>query len=290
MSIIRALDLFSLPELFKIIENDSRSGRLIIETPISHKTAKRDGIYYLWFQDGYLIAVSNCLNQKGLINLISERGWLSPPIVSRLRTLCPTGVPLGIYLQQMKLLSPEKLSLVFQLQLYQVYRLFQLTGGRFRFDSFPELQDRILTIPWLEMTGHRIKTSEVSIYALRLMESSANFYDRLPAPNQILRRIVTQSHLKLTTIERQVWNFADSRTSLINIAKETQQPISIIQTTAFRLIAVGLVEVIFQPSYNWQEENYEAQKAENSDREQERLPEDETSLLQTLGDLFKRKN
>ena len=257
MSIIRYLESFSLPESFKLIEHDSKSGRMIVETPICKKTAKREGIYYLWFNQGYLIAVSDCLNQKGLINLIEGRGWLSPLILSRLRTLCPPAVPLGMYLNKMKLLNQEQLNLIFQLQLHQVYRLFQLTGGRFRFDEFSELQNRILTIPWLEMTGHRIKTTEVSMYALRLIENWENFDDRLPEPNLALGRIVTQPHLKLTAIERQVWDFADRKTSLITIAKATKQLISTIQIVAFRLIAVGLVDEIFQSSYDWQKLNYD---------------------------------
>ena len=146
--------------------------------------------------------------------------------------------------------------MIFQLQLHQVYRLFQLTSGRFRFDEFSELQDRILTIPWLEMTGHRIKTTEVSMYALRLIENWENFVDQLPEPNLGLRRLLIGPHHKLTAMERQVWNFADSKTSLNSIANTIQQPILTIQIIAFRLIAVGLVDEIFQSGYDWKTLNY----------------------------------
>lgn len=293
MSIIRSLESFSLPELFKLIENDSKSGRLIIETPISKKTARREGIYYIWFKEGHLVAVSDCLNQKGLINLIDRRGWLSPLIISRLRTLCPTTVPLGIYLHKMKLLNQEKLNLIFQLQLHQVYRLFQLTAGRFRFDDFSELKDRIITIPWLEMTGHRIKTTEVSMYALRLIENWENLNDRLPSTTLALRRIIAQPHLKLTKIERQLWNLADSKTSLNTIAQVTKQQISTIQTTAFRLMAVGLIDVVFQSSYNWNKLNYKDKikpKTQLNNHTYGTLPKlqvEDPPLLNTLGELFK---
>ena len=287
MSIIRSLDSFSLPELFDLINNDSLSGRLIVETPISQQNSTRDGIYYIWFKNGYLIAVSNCINQRGLIDLIAKRGWISPLITSRLRKLCPTGMPLGIYLHKMKLLTPEKLSLIFQLQLHQVYRLFQLNQGRFRFDNFDELQDRILTIPWLEMTGHRIGTSEVSMYALRLMENSENFVGQLPSLSQTLRRRVVEPHLKLTAIERELWNFADSKTSLLEIAKITHHSIATIQMTSFRLIAVGLVEAVFLPSYDREISSRQQQKAIASEELEETIKNNETSLLQTLGGLFK---
>lgn len=251
MSIIRSIDLFSLPQLFQLIGNNSRSGRAIIEIPVSQRTTQRRGLYYIWFQNGYLIAVSNCFNQKGLIQLIAQRKWLNQAIVSRLRKLCPIGVPLGIYLQKMKLLNREQLNLVFQLQLHQVYRLFQLTDGRFRFDDFAELQDRILTIPWLEMTGYRIETRTASMYALRLMENSTSLSDRLPASNQILNKLALEPRIKLTTIERQVWNLIDSNTCILTIAKTIDRPIYEVQAVAFRLIAVGLAETIFVSNYSW---------------------------------------
>jgi hypothetical protein len=293
MSIISSLESFSLPELFRLIEEGSKSGRLIVETPISKQTAKRRGIYYIWFKQGYLIAVSDRLNHKGLINLIEDRGWLSPPIVARLRTLCPPAVPLGIYLHKMKLLNKEKLSLIFQLQLHQVYQLFHLDGGRFRFDELVELQDRILTIPWLEMTGHRIKTTEASMYALRLIENWDIFAEQLPEANLALKRSVEQAHLRLTSTERQVWELADGTTSLITMSKTTQQPLKSIQITAFRLIAVGLVDEIFISSYNWEKLDHGVVQDNSlmqlNYQKTNKLDSVETSFLQTLVGFFKRK-
>ncbi|GAB4543215.1 MAG: hypothetical protein Tsb0014_36560 [Pleurocapsa sp.] len=299
MSISSSLESFSLPELFRLIEKDSKSGRLIVQASPSERSSKRKGIHYIWFQEGHLVAVSDCLNHKGLINLIDNRGWLSPPIVARLRTLCPPEMPLGIYLQKMKLLSPEKLSLIFQLQLHQVYQLFNLNGGRFRFDELAELKDRILTIPWLEMTGQKIRTTEVSMYALRLIDNWDIFTEQLPESNLALRRLVSKPHLKLTSLERQIWELADGVTSLINIAKLTKQPLKNIQITAFRVIAVGLVDEIFISSYGWQ--NYYNTKQLNrgpqtSDlngysktNNSPKMESIETSFLSNVGQFIKRK-
>lgn len=253
MSISSSLKSFSLPELFRLIEAGSKSGRLIVQIPQSTRTTKLKGIYYVWFKEGYLVAVSDRLNHKGLISLIEARGWLSPAIVSRLRTLCPPEVPLGIYLQKMKLLNKEKLSLIFQLQLHQVYQLFNLDGGQFRFDELSELQDRILTIPWLEMTGQKIKTTEVSMYALRLVEKWDIFHEQLPEPNWALKRLVKKSHLRLTALERQIWELADGNTSLSQISEAIGQSLKDIQITTFRMAAVGLVEELFVSSQNWQQ-------------------------------------
>lgn len=99
-SLARLSLYFYLPELFKLIEKDSKPGRLIVKTPRSEKTFRRKGIYYVWFKDGYLIACSDYLNQKSLIEIIDTREWLSPAVVSRLREFCPNGVPLGKYLHK----------------------------------------------------------------------------------------------------------------------------------------------------------------------------------------------
>ena len=293
MSIIRSLESFSLSKLFKSIEEDSRSGRLIIETPVSSETAKRSGIYYIWFEKGCLIAVSDCLNQKGLIELIAKRGWLSPAIVSRLRTLCPTSVPLGTYLRSQNLLDRPKLSLIFQLQLHQIYRLFQLTSGRFRFDDFSELQDRILTIPWLEMTGHRIKATEVTMYAMRLIEDWGKFDYLLPESSRILQRTAIEPHLRLTKVERQVWDLADTRTTVVEMAKITAESVSTVKITAFRLIAVGLIDVFVRDYEKQQSDRDYARLDSQSIRKHQKVirsPQKDMSLLRTLGNLWKRES
>jgi hypothetical protein len=193
----------------------------------------------------------------------------------------------------MKLLNQQKLSLIFQLQLHQVYRLFQLTGGRFRFDDFSELQDRILTIPWLEMTGNRLKTTEVTMHALRLMENWDHFTNQLPEPSQALKRIVAKPHLKLTAFEHQLWDLADGQMSLLSIAKITQQPLSTVQITAFRLMSVGLIDQVFKSSYDWKKLNPQKVRPNlSSQLYQEHLgnvTSNDTSLLQTLGEMFKNK-
>ena len=245
MSITSTLESFSLPELFRLIEEGSKSGRLIVHTPLSTKAIHLKRTYYIWFDEGYFVAVSNCLNYKGLINLIADRGWLSPALVGRLRTLCPPEVPLGVYLKEMKILTKEQLNLIFQLQLHQVYQLFDLGSGRFRFDELSELQDRLLTIPWLERTGHKIKTTEVTMYALRLSKNWNIFSDQLPEPHVALKRLVKEPHLKLLTLERQIWDLADGSTSLTIMARKTLEPLKNIQITAFRIIVVGLVDEIF---------------------------------------------
>ena len=248
MSINTSLELFSLADLFRLIESDRKSGRLTIHISSEAQKPNLKKIYYIWFEDGYFVAVSDRLNHKGLISIIEARSWLSSLVTNKLRTLCPVKVPLGKYLQQSQLLTSEQINLIFQIQLHQVYQLFELTSGSFRFEEMSELKDRIMTIPWLEMTGNRLKATEVSMYALRLIKKWDVFADKLPAPDLIFKRITPQCRFKLMPLERQLWQHIDSLNSLNTIAKQINKPIQSIQVAAFRLVAVGLIEEIILPS------------------------------------------
>ncbi|MDJ0689508.1 MAG: DUF4388 domain-containing protein [Xenococcaceae cyanobacterium MO_188.B32] len=248
MSINTSLELFSLTDLFRLIESERKSGRLAIQVSLEEKKASLKKIYYIWFEDGYLVAVSDRLNHKGLISIIEARNWLSPLVTNQLRTLCPVKVPLGTYLQKSQLLTPEQINLIFQMQLHQVYQLFELASGSFRFDEMSELKDRIMTIPWLEMTGNRLRATEVSMYALRLIKKWDVFADKLPAPYLIFKRVLPEYQFKLMPLERQLWQNIDSLNSLNTIARQVNKPIRSIQIAAFRLLAVGLIEEIILPS------------------------------------------
>ena len=190
--------------------------------------------------------------------MIETRGWLSPLVTNKLRTLCPIEVPLGIYLQQVKLLTPEQINLIFQIQLHQIYQLFELTSGLFKFDEMSELQDRIMTIPWLEMTGKRLKATEVSIYALRLIKEWDIFADRLPAPNLIFKRLIAQCPLKLMSLEWKIWQRIDGLNSINTIATQLNQPVQSVQIAAFRLLAAGLIEEIILPGLTLEESEQSA--------------------------------
>ncbi len=248
MTICSSLKSFSLPELFRVIEQEQKSGRLIVQGSRTLKQIHLSPIYYIWFQDGYLVAISDRINLRGLISFIEGRGWLTPLVTNKLRTLCPPEMPLGVYLHKNQLLAKEQLNLIFQIKLHQVYELFQLNGGSFRFDESSELRDRVLTIPWLEMTGHRMKPTQVSIYALRLIKNQDIFTEQLPEASFSLKQLVAEPHVKLMSLEEQLWELSDGQTSLKQMAAITGQPLETIQFTAFCLIAIGLVDESFLPS------------------------------------------
>ena len=297
MSICSSLKSFSLPELFRVIEQEQKSGRLIVQGSRTLKQIHLSPIYYIWFQDGYLVAISDRINLRGLIELIEQRGWLTPLVTKQLRTLCPTEMPLGVYLCNNGLLSREKLNLIFQMKLHQVYELFQLESGSFRFDEISELSDRLLRIPWLEMTGHHMKPTQISIFALRLIRNRDMFNDQLPEATFGLKRLVKQPYFKLMPLEQQLWELADGKTSLKKMAAITQEPLPTIRFTALCLIIVGLVEEIFLASYTPKESlinlsaepNLNSFLSNNHESESQLLTPDQRPLIHSLCRFFRRK-
>lgn len=251
MTISSSLDSFSLPALFRLIEEGQKSGRLIVQPQLDSNgrnggnAAKRlKHIYYVWFQDGYLVAITDRLNCRSLIEFIENRGWLSTLVTNKLRVLCPPRMPMGVYLHKQQLLSKEKLSLVFQIQLHQVYELFKLNSGIYRFDELEELESRLLTIPWLEMTGHRMRATQVSIYGLRLITNWDNFCQHLPDPYYALRRVSNEPSLKLMPTEADVWQLANGKNSLQQMADTTKRNLDEIRIAALCLLVTGLVEEV----------------------------------------------
>lgn len=246
MTISSSLESFSLPELFCLIEEGKKTGRLIVSLSASSTEKGLKSIYYVWFQDGYLVAITDRLNCRGLIEFIENRGWLSSSITSRLRILCPPEMPMGVYLHRNKLLMKERLSIVFQIQLHQVYQLLQIQdgSGSFRFDELSELKTRLLTVPWLEMTGHRMRATQVSIYGLRLIRNWQGFEEYFPEPNSMLLRLKSTPHLKLTPLESHVWQLSTGKYSLSTVAERGNKSIEQVQITAFCLILIGLVDEV----------------------------------------------
>ena len=223
MTIRSPLEPFSLPELFREIGVGKKSGRLIVKTIPNNETLTLKGIYFIWFHHGYIIGFSDRINCRGLIELIENLNWLSPVVTQKLRIICPPRVPLGRYLYQKKLLTKEQLSFIFQLQLHQLYKLFKIESGQFQFDELWEIQDRLFTIPWLEMTGHRIKTIEASMYALRLIDNWQRFQEYIPAPMSGIRSLVNQPEVKLSPLEQEIWQFADGNISLTDICPQNRR-------------------------------------------------------------------
>ncbi len=300
MSIRGSFEIFSLPELFQIIDLGSKSGRLIVQVLAVDKGTENKGPYYLWFDRGRLVALTNRFNHRGLIELIEKQGWLSQLITQKLDRLCPTQTPLGDYLEKMKLLKAQQLGLLFQMQLHQVYQLFSLSNGWFRFDETSSEQNEKevpFVVSWLEMTGKSMSAVEITLHALRVLEKWEHFSEQLPEPSSTLEQLIDKPNLQLSLLEWQVWKLSNKEHSLGAIATELNESLAQIQKVAFRLMVTGMVEEIPGASYNstfaaFPQPALIAESIEKQDRQQQASPKSSFSdsffpnLLNFLRSLF----
>ena len=248
MDIKSSLETFSLLELLQLIDSGSKSGKLTIYTPSESLIAGKKSTYHLWFDKGRLVAVTLNSNNSDLITSIESRGWLKRRVIEKLENLCPTGVPLGTHLKNMGVLKPEQLQLIFQIKLEQIYHLFENSSQESNYQVTFVGITNASTLPWMEMTGVRIRARQVALLALRKVRKWDNIslLHPLPAPTSALEKLVLQPDFVLDPLELFIWKKADGTTSLENIAKQLHQSLINVQRAAFKLIIAGVLGEISQ--------------------------------------------
>lgn len=80
MALTGYLSEYSLPEIFQFVEQGYKTGLLSIQSDASQQQEK----YYLWFQAGRIIAVADQLDNKCLLSMLNQRGWINSQTVNLL--------------------------------------------------------------------------------------------------------------------------------------------------------------------------------------------------------------
>lgn len=238
MSITGYLSEFSLPELFQLIEEGQKTGRLTIgDSKVAYFPNCQK--CYIWFERGNIVTAANSLDDKGLIVLIEKRGWMSERASSKIASISAQNVPLGLSLKSENLLQAEQLKLLFQIQVMQrVIDLFTWKTGWFDFKQNTDL-------PTAEMTGLRRSAIEVLLAGLRSLRDWSALEEKLPAPNSGLISLVSnKAQVRLDPSEERVLALAQGDIALEQIAKQLNISIESIRQIAFRLILAGLTEEV----------------------------------------------
>lgn len=238
MTITGRLTEFSLAEIFQFLEQGNKQGLLtVFEQPESNSPQNR--AHYIWFNQGRIVAAADRADHRGLITMISQRGWLGNHAASRFAQQCSTQIPLGLYLKSQNILTAEQVKLLFCAQVMQrVCALFSLVDGWFRFDCN-------VILPRDEMTGLSAPATEVTLSGLRVLRDWSALESKLPDPaSSIISVIKGKPELRLSTTEWQVWEFTGGHESIVTIARHLQLPVAEVQRIVFRLSVVGLIEDI----------------------------------------------
>lgn len=229
------LSQYSLPEIFQLVEQGQKTGRLSLYYEISNQNHN----HYIWFSNGEIVAAANQLNQEGLASLIEERKWLKKEIIQTIARICASDTPLGLYLKSQNLLNAEQLKILFYIQVMrQVCELFKLKEAKFDFTGNTNL-------PMAEMTGLSNQATEVTLEGLRVLKDWTVLTEKLPAPTSALRSIISgYPRLNINNLESRVWEYTDGKTSLSKISQQLNLTIEQVQQIAFRLVIVNLAQEV----------------------------------------------
>ncbi|MGB3492439.1 MAG: DUF4388 domain-containing protein [Elainellaceae cyanobacterium] len=237
MAITGYLAEFSLAEIFQFLEQGQKTGLLTI-TPLPERSnSAAPHAHYIWFIQGRIVAAANCLDRRGLVSLISRRGWVGDRAITRLAQTVAPKRPLGLALKSQGLLRAEQLKLLFYVQvMQQVCTLFAIADGWFHFDLTAQA-------PAIEMTGLNAPATETTLAGLRALKDWSALKDKLPDPSStIVSTVQGQPQLKLSQSEWQIWEFTNGDMSLDAIAQQLQLSIEKVLQIVFRLMVVGLIE------------------------------------------------
>ncbi len=237
MSVSGRFSTFSLPEMLQFLQEGNKTGLLTVRS--RPEAAKNFSWYFIWLNQGRIVAAADRKDYHGLVTLIAQRKWIPEPELKRLVQQCPLRQPFGLHLKSQSLLSAEQIKLLFSVQIIrQICALFELTDGAFNFI-------RNVQLPYLEMTGISIPATDITLPGLRNLHNWSALESKLPLPTStILRSNYGILPVKLNEQELKVWNLTDGKTTIDEMAIKLDRPIESIRRTAFCLTIAGLAEEI----------------------------------------------
>lgn len=267
---------FSLAEVLQLLERGQKTGLLTIRA--AHSSSEPLQNFYLWCNQGQIVAAASRLDYKGLATLIHQRDWLGEQSQARLVEAFKSNHPLGLYLKCLGLLSAEQLKLLFYTQVMrQVCTIFKFPNGWFNFEMKTAL-------PLSEMTGLSAIPTEVTLEGLRALKDWSSLASKLPDPGSAITALAKgKPEFRINQQEWQVWEFANGTEPLTVIAKQLQLPLEKVQQIAFRLIMVGLIEeiplIVSPPAPSLEREMQESELITSSEKSEKPISQ---SFLQSL--------
>jgi hypothetical protein len=232
------LDTFSLPELFRSINAGTKTGKLTIEKAIEGNSCE------IWFEAGQMLTISIPAKRQDLLSDLYERGWLGKSTITQVSRFYRNNQPLGAYLERMGLWTKEQQKSIFASHIQQIELLFKLHDNVFELQEIPNLNsvEVEIAIPWSEMSGERVRATEISFKALHKLDNWEHLIEQLPSSSYALQRLVKQPTLEMLPLALEVWNYADNKTPIKTVAQKLDRPLLEVQKTAFAMIMANLLE------------------------------------------------
>jgi Domain of unknown function (DUF4388) len=231
------LSNFSLPEVLQFLQEGQKTGLLTVRS--LPNTTQNFSRYFIWLNQGRIIAAADRTDYRGLVNMIALRKWLPEAELSRLVQQCPLQTPFGLHLKSQNLLSAEQMKLLFSVQIIrQICSLFELVDGSFKFMSNVQL-------PYLEMTGISIPATDITLPGLRSLRDWSALDTKLPlSTSSLLSTVKGDLSVKLNEKELQIWRLADGTVPIAQMVQQLDISLESARRTAFCLTVAGLAEEV----------------------------------------------
>jgi Domain of unknown function (DUF4388) len=242
------LSQYSLAEIFNLIQEGKKNGVLSIEP--RDDSIDRSAVaatleipcYYVSFQGGRVMSIFYGLEYENqdLLTMILERQWIPLDQLKELKKkLSGITIPWGLQLKVWEIISVDRLRLLFDIQvLSQLAKIFQISEGKFKFDSYAELN-------YPEMTGLSLSASNAVLLGLRGLKEWGRLTNKLPAPESRLQRSSLElPGFSLENDEQLVWQLAQGEMSMLEIAAQLNLEIDKVRQIGFRLCSIGLIDEV----------------------------------------------
>jgi hypothetical protein len=271
MTITGYLIDYSLPELFQFLDKGEKTGFLSLDFSVDEKSNYQN--QYIWFRYGRIVASSDNIEGKGLINIIQQKGWFNKKIEHYYEQRFQNDAPLGLSLKSYSLLDAEQLKMLFYAQVMRkVCDLFQCPNGWFEFTESNNLA-------FAEMTGLSSPGTDLTLAGLRALRDWTALQPKLPQGNSTLINVCEgEPKVSINKAEKDIWQLSNGKKTVSEIAKNLDLSLDKTKETAFRLIATGLVEEVPMVTMI-KEEIKSTSLAEESNEEKSGLSSDFLSSL-----------
>jgi Domain of unknown function (DUF4388) len=230
------LQEFTLPEIFNILEEGSKSGLLnirVFNAQIAEFTK-----YCIWLKGGKIVGLSENPDGQDLINWLSQQSIVSAEQRRQLPTIAMALKDvdsLGAYLRTQHWVTPAQVDHIFSTTVVNpIMALFKIKEGFFTFNAENEP-------PKIALIGLGIAGSNLNLLGLRQLADWEHLQTKLPEVTASIRQSAsTKAISSLLPVEQQMLTLADGKIAIKQMAAQLNQPIAAIQQVAFRLIVVGL--------------------------------------------------
>jgi len=238
MALVGNLRDFGLSDFLYLVDRGYKTGCL-------HLTRGDDGAS-LYFDKGKLVTAGRNGGQVRVVDVLVQRGKLTPQQAQVVAGMSYNGTPLSQVLTEQNVISRDDLQRTLQQHIEEsVYSLFGWPDGEFRFEQNqrPSSDAPIMPTP--------ISVENLIMEGVRRIDEWGRIKDRIPSTDMVVRFIEQSAEksksVNLSTEEWRVFARINGKHTLAEIATKTNLGEFDVCRIVYGFLTTGLVEVQKKP-------------------------------------------